>query len=152
MSTVIAWPIAFARRAWTATKRLVRGRERTAERAASRRGAPGPPGVLEGELPVHAYVVLEPRRGELEKLLKRLTRTSSSDKHRPVIFTDGMDFPTIAATTIAFEYVPDRATWQQHRPDQPWEDFVRNRLTELDRCHRPTETVVVTAPKSLHFR
>jgi hypothetical protein len=65
--------------------------------------------------------------------------------HRPVVVTDCPDFPLLRELGVLLEYLPDRATWERHRPDRPWDDVLSRRLTRLYRDHDACRTVIVDA-------
>jgi hypothetical protein len=39
--------------------------------------------------------------------------------------------------------VPDRVTWERHRPDRSWDDVLSERLSRLFRDHESVRTLVV---------
>jgi len=63
--------------------------------------------------------------------------------HRPVVVTDCPSFALLRDLGVLIEYLPDRATWERHRPDRPWDDVLSQRLTRLYRDHDTARTIIV---------
>lgn len=104
-------------------------------------------GVLPDDRPVIAYILIGLGRQAFHDAVDAARREAAhADDHTPLIVTTSMDFPVLAAAGLPFEHIPDRATWQRHRPDLPWEQFLSSRLGELYAVHRPAQAVVVTGP------
>lgn len=51
--------------------------------------------------------------------------------HRAVILTDNPEFSLLRRSGLILEYLPDRATWERHRPDRPWDVVLSERLSRL---------------------
>lgn len=130
-----------------ANKTLLRITHRARRRISVSRRSPQRSSIVVDPRPIHVYVALEPTPEQLQHLLFRTARQAGRGRgHIPVIVTDSTDFAAIANTGAVFEYLPDRQTWQHHRPDWPWHGFARERLAELDHCYRPRKTIVVSSP------
>jgi len=69
----------------------------------------------------------------------------------PVVVTDSSSFSLLRDLGVLLEYLPDRATWDRHRPDEPWNDVLTRRLAQLYRDHDTARTIIVdrTQPPSL---
>ncbi|WP_250027285.1 hypothetical protein [Paractinoplanes maris] len=94
--------------------------------------------------PVHLYVVIgldfEPLR---EFVLTLRERLRVEPGHRPVVLTDCSSFALLRDLGVLLEYLPDRETWEQHRPDRSWEDVLSERLSRLYRDHGAARTIFV---------
>jgi hypothetical protein len=71
--------------------------------------------------------------------------------HRPVVVTDNPSFSLLRDQGVLLEYLPDRAIWDRHRPDESWNDMLTRRLAQLYRDHDAARTIVVdrTQPPTL---
>jgi hypothetical protein len=63
--------------------------------------------------------------------------------HRAVILTDNPEFSLLRRSGLILEYLPDRLTWERHRPGQPWDVVLSERLSRLFAEHDATEVVFV---------
>ncbi|GIE80200.1 hypothetical protein Aph02nite_61500 [Actinoplanes philippinensis] len=63
--------------------------------------------------------------------------------HRAVILTDNPEFSLLRGSGVILEYLPDRATWERHRPDRPWDVVLSERLSRLFAEHDATDVVFV---------
>ncbi len=94
--------------------------------------------------PAHLYVALGLDLAEARDFVLTLEqRLLVCPDHRPVVLTDCPSFALLRDHGVLLEYVPDRATWETHRPDRAWEDVLSRRLTRLYRDHEAARTVVV---------
>ncbi|WP_250001760.1 hypothetical protein [Actinoplanes sp. M2I2] len=98
--------------------------------------------------PVHLYVVIglafEPLR---EFVLTVQQRMRVEPGHRPVVLTDCSSFALLRDLGVLLEYLPDRETWERHRPDRSWEDALAERLSRLYRDHGAVRTIFVDRAK-----
>jgi hypothetical protein len=102
--------------------------------------------------PVHLYVVIGlDEDGLREFVLTLRQRLLVNPDHRPVVITDSPSFSLLRDLGILLEYLPDRATWDRHRPDEPWHDVLTRRLAQLYRDHDTARTIIVdrTQPPTL---
>ena len=123
------------------------------------RGADGPAVVGPGRAPVaaqrppvHLYVVIGlDADGVRDFVLTLRQRLLVDPDHRPVVLTDCPSFALLRDLGVLLEYLPDRATWEQHRPDRSWEDVLSERLSRLYRDHDSVRTIIVdrSSPPSL---
>ena len=60
-----------------------------------------------------------------------------------MVVTDCPSFALLRDLGVLIEYLPDRATWERHRPDRPWDDVLSQRLTRLYRDHDTARTIIV---------
>jgi hypothetical protein len=124
-------------------------------RMRNRRPAGHPAGVRRAPVaaqrpPVHLYVALGldlMAVGEFVLTLRQ--RLLVSPDHRPVVLTDCSSFALLRDLGVLLEYLPDRATWEQHRPDRPWEDVLSQRLSRLYRDHDTARTILVDREQPL---
>ncbi|MEV4346160.1 hypothetical protein AB0J83_16955 [Actinoplanes sp. NPDC049596] len=94
--------------------------------------------------PVHLYVVLGLEPGAVREFVLTLgQRLLVNPDHRPVVMTDCAALETPPDQGVVLEYLPDRATWETHRPDRSWEDVLAERLSRLYRDHGTVRTVIV---------
>ncbi|GAA0458231.1 hypothetical protein Ade02nite_07520 [Paractinoplanes deccanensis] len=115
-------------------------------RAAGARPVPGPgrAPVAAARPPVHLYVVIGmDADGVRDFVLTLRQRLLVSPDHRPVVVTDCPSFAPLRDQGVLLEYLPDRATWDRHRPDRPWEDVLSERLSRLYRDHDTVRTIIV---------
>jgi len=94
--------------------------------------------------PVHLYVVIGlDEEGLRDFVLTLRQRLLVNPDHRPVVVTDSPSFSLLRDLGILLEYLPDRATWDQHRPDESWNDVLTRRLAQLYRDHDTARTIIV---------
>lgn len=100
--------------------------------------------VLSDRMPVYAYVACGLDLDGLRSLARVVGQVAlASGNHVPLIVTDQPDFSLLRDTGLAIEYVPDRQTWQRHRPELDWDQFYADRLGQLMRVHHPTRIYFV---------
>ena len=105
---------------------------------------PGRAPVAAQRLPVHLYVVIGlDTEAVREFVLTLRQRLLVNPDHRPVVMTDCPSFALLRDLGVLLEYLPDRATWEQHRPDRSWEDVLSERLSRLYRDHESVRTIIV---------
>jgi hypothetical protein len=110
------------------------------------------PPVAAQRPPVHLYVVIGLDEEGLRAFVLTLRqRLLVNPDHRPVVVTDSPSFSLLRDLGILLEYLPDHATWDRHRPDEPWHDVLTRRLAQLYRDHDTARTIVVdrTQPPTL---
>lgn len=130
-----------------ASRKLIRRvRRGTAKPVRRRAKAPAPP------LPTHLYVAIGldlPALREFVLAVRRrlLVRTD----HRAVVLTDEPAFSLLRKAGLILEYLPDRRTWREHRPDRPWDAVLADRLAHLSRDHEAVQVIFVDpdAPPAL---
>jgi len=123
-----------------AVLRRVPGRRPPGDRPAGPRRAP----VAAQRPPVHLYVVIGLDAAAVRDFVLTLRqRLLVNPDHRPVVMTDSPSFSLLRDQGVLLEYLPDRATWEQHRPDRSWEDVLSERLSRLYRDHDTVRTVIV---------
>jgi hypothetical protein len=113
---------------------------------------PGRPPVAAQRPPVHLYVVIGlDADGVRDFVLTLRQRLLVNPDHRPVVLTDSPSFALLRDLGLLLEYLPDRATWDQHRPDRSWEDVLSERLSRLNSDHDAVRTIIVdkTHPPTL---
>ncbi|MEU4241639.1 hypothetical protein [Actinoplanes sp. NPDC026619] len=94
--------------------------------------------------PVHLYVAIGLDIVAVREFVLTLQqRLLVSPDHRPVVVTDCPSFALLRDLGVLLEYLPDRATWEKHRPDRPWDDVLSQRLTRLYRDHDTARTIIV---------
>jgi hypothetical protein len=94
--------------------------------------------------PVHLYVVLGLEAGPVRSFVETLRqRLLVNPDHRPVVITDSPSFALLRDLGVLIEYLPDRATWERHRPDLPWDEVLSQRLSRLYLDHDTVRTVIV---------
>jgi hypothetical protein len=109
-----------------------------------RADVPPPVRSVEARPPAYLYVVIGldlPAVREFVLTLRQ--RLLVSPDHRPIVVTDCPDFALLRDLGILIEYVPDRATWERHRPDRPWDDVLTQRLSRLYSDHDTSRTTIV---------
>jgi len=102
--------------------------------------------------PAHLYVAIGLDIAAVREFVHTLRqRLLVNPDHRPVVVTDCPSFALLRDLGVLIEYLPDRATWDTHRPDRPWDDVLTQRLSRLYRDHDTARTVIVdaTQPPSL---
>jgi hypothetical protein len=133
-------PVRTVPRLTRAVLRRVRGR-RPVGRPAGVRRPPAP-----ARPPAHLYVAIGLDLAAIREFVLTLRqRLLVNPDHRPVVVTDCPDFALLRELGVLLEYLPDRATWERHRPDRPWDDVLSRRLTRLYRDHDACRTVIVDA-------
>ncbi|GAA4592009.1 hypothetical protein BJY16_000476 [Actinoplanes octamycinicus] len=139
--------VSFVKDPWHTSPRLVRGLLR---RLRPRTG--GGPVVPEQvtrqpaaqRRPAHLYVAIGLDHDALRDFLVTVNqRLLVTPDHRPVVLTDDPAFSLLRKLGVLLEYLPDRATWERHRPDRAWDDLLAERLAQLCRDHATERTVVV---------
>jgi hypothetical protein len=138
--SLIKDPVHSVPRLSRAVLRRVRSRSQTGAKPVAVRRAP----VAAQRPPVHLYVVIgldtEAVRDFVLTLRQRLL---VSPDHRPVVMTDSPSFSLLRDLGVLLEYLPDRQTWERHRPDRPWEDMLAERVSRLYSDHDTVRTIVV---------
>ncbi|GID25754.1 hypothetical protein [Paractinoplanes brasiliensis] len=112
----------------------------------------GVPAVAAPRPPVHLYVVIGLEFEAVREFVLTLRQRLQVDPdHRPVVMTDCESFALLRDLGVLLEYLPDRATWERHRPDRSWEDVLSERLSRLYRDHESVRTIIIdrTHPPSL---
>lgn len=102
--------------------------------------------------PAHLYVAIGLDIAAVREFVLTLRqRLLVSPDHRPVVVTDCPSFALLRDLGVLIEYLPDRATWERHRPDKPWDDVLTQRLARLYRDHETARTIIVddTNPPTL---
>jgi hypothetical protein len=95
-------------------------------------------------LPAHLYVAIGLDHDALRDLVVTINqRLLVTPDHRPVVLTDDPSFSLLRKLGVLIEYLPDRATWERHRPGRAWDDLLAERLAQLCRDHSTGRTVVV---------
>ncbi|MDT5034726.1 MAG: hypothetical protein QOC94_4897 [Actinoplanes sp.] len=95
-------------------------------------------------LPAHLYVAIGLEAETLHTFVRTLQqRLLVNADHVPVVVTDCPTFALLRNFGVIFEYLPDRYTWLRHRPGQPWDDVLSERLAHLYRDHTAVRTVIV---------
>jgi hypothetical protein len=110
------------------------------------------PPVAAQRPPVHLYVVIGLDEEALRDFVLTLRqRLLVNPDHRPVVITDSPSFSLLRDLGVLLEYLPDRSTWDRHRPDEPWHDVLTRRLAQLYRDHDTARTIIVdrTQPPTL---
>jgi hypothetical protein len=94
--------------------------------------------------PVHLYVAIGLDAPALRTFVRTLNqRVLVNADHTPVVVTDCPEFALLRDLGVIMEYLPDRQTWQRHRPDQPWEEVLSERISWFYRDHASVRTVIV---------
>jgi hypothetical protein len=123
-----------------AVLRRLRGRHRRPAAPTGRRRAP----AVAQRPAAHMYVAIGldiAAVGEFVRTLEQ--RMLVNPDHRPVVVTDCPSFALLRDHGVLLEYLPDRATWEHHRPDRPWDDVLSQRLTRLYRDHETARTIII---------
>ncbi|XVU24324.1 hypothetical protein ACQPZJ_45040 [Actinoplanes sp. CA-054009] len=137
--------LAFGPVSWRAMLGRWRGRNRAGARPPA---SPGYAPVATARPPVHLYVVIGlDAAGVRDVVLTLRQRLLVSPDHRPVVMTDCPSFAGDGDHSVLLEYLPDRLTWEKHRPDRSWEDVLSERLSRLYRDHDTVRTVIVDRAK-----
>jgi hypothetical protein len=94
--------------------------------------------------PAHLYVAIGLDIVAVREFVLTLQqRLLVNPDHRPIVVTDCPEFALLRDLGVLLEYLPDRATWEKHRPDHPWDDVLSQRLSRLYRDHDTARTVIV---------
>jgi len=94
--------------------------------------------------PAHLYVAIGLDLPALREFVLTLQqRLLVCPDHRPVVVTDCPSFSLLRDLGVLLEYLPDRTTWDRHRPDRTWDDVLSQRLTRLYRDHDTARTVII---------
>ncbi|GIF10470.1 hypothetical protein [Actinoplanes teichomyceticus] len=139
--------VSLARDPWHTSPRLVRGlarrlRPRPAGTPIVPEQVPRTPSAR--RRPAHLYVAIGLDHDTLRDLLVTINqRLLVTPDHRPVVLTDDPAFSLLRTLGVLLEYLPDRGTWERHRPDRAWDDLLAERLARLCRDHVTERTVVV---------
>nr|WP_296068195.1 hypothetical protein [uncultured Actinoplanes sp.] len=138
--SLIKDPVHSVPRLSRAVLRRMRSRHHAGTQQVAVRRAP----VAAQRPPVYLYVVIgldtEAVRDFVLTLRQRLLVCPD---HRPVVMTDSPSFSLLRDLGVLLEYLPDRATWERHRPDRPWEDVLAERVSRLYSDHDTVRTIVV---------
>lgn len=111
-----------------------------------RRGRPAAPRrkTVKRPLPARLYVAIGldlPGLREFVQTVRR--RVLVEPDHRAVVLTDNPEFSLLRKAGLILEYLPDRATWERHRPDHPWDVVLSERLSRLYTEHDATHVSFV---------
>ncbi|GGN01344.1 hypothetical protein FHR83_000761 [Actinoplanes campanulatus] len=134
--------VSFAREPLQGPPRLIRrlvGRIRRRPDAPARRTR-----TAKRPLPARLYVAMGldlPALRELVQTLRR--RLTVEPDHRAVVLTDNPEFSLLRKAGLILEYLPDRWTWERHRPDRAWDEVLAGRLSRLYAEHAATHVVFV---------
>ncbi|GAA1631146.1 hypothetical protein [Actinoplanes couchii] len=99
-------------------------------------------------LPVRIYVAIgldQPTLREFVHTVRRLVLVTPD--HRAVVLTDNPEFSLLRKAGLILEYLPDRQTWERHRPAHPWDVVLSERLSRLYAEHHAT-TVTFIDPEN----
>ncbi|BBH64374.1 hypothetical protein ACTI_10590 [Actinoplanes sp. OR16] len=132
--------VSLARSPLSTSRKLVR------RKPARRKKTPPPP------LPTHLYVAIGLDLAALRDFVLAVRRRLLVENdHRAVVLTDEPAFSLLRKAGLVLEYLPDRLTWQKHRPDRPWDAVLAERLAHLSRDHAAAQVIFVDpdAPLSL---
>jgi hypothetical protein len=102
--------------------------------------------------PAHLYVAIGLDAAAVREFVLTLQqRLLVSPDHRPVVVTDCPSFALLRDMGVLLEYLPDRDTWEKHRPDRAWDEVLAQRLSRLYRDHDTARTIIVdrAAPPTL---
>jgi hypothetical protein len=138
-------PVHTVPRLTRAVLRRMRGR-RPAGRPAGVRRVP----AAAQRPPAHLYVAIGLDLVAVRDFVLTLRqRLLVNPDHRPIVVTDCPSFALLRDLGVLLEYLPDRATWERHRPDRPWEDVLSQRLARLYRDHETARTILVDRDQPL---
>jgi hypothetical protein len=94
------------------------------------------------------YVAIGLDLGRLREFAQTVRRRLLvAPDHRAVILTDNPEFSLLRRSGLVLEYLPDRLTWERHRPEQPWDVVLSERLSRLFAEHDATDVVFVDPEK-----
>ncbi|WP_433297017.1 hypothetical protein ACQP2F_39895 [Actinoplanes sp. CA-030573] len=134
-------PLRTVPRLTRAVLRRLRGRHRAGAASGVRRAA-----AAAQRPPAHLYVAIGLDIAAVREFVLTLRqRLLVNPDHRPVVVTDCPSFALLRDLGVLIEYLPDRATWERHRPDRPWDDVLTQRLSRLYRDHETARTVILDA-------
>lgn len=134
-------PIGSAPRLGRAVLRRLLNRDRTGA-ASQPREKTAPRGRKRN--PVHLYVAIGLDAAALRTFVRTLNqRVLVNADHTPVVVTDCPEFALLRDLGVIMEYLPDRHTWHRHRPGQPWEEVLAERIAWFYRDHASVRTVIV---------
>ncbi|GIF36232.1 hypothetical protein [Actinoplanes xinjiangensis] len=110
-----------------------------------RRVPPGPRRkTVKRPLQARLYVAIGLDLDRLREFAQTVRRRVLVDPdHRAVILTDNPEFSLLRRSGLILEYLPDRSTWERHRPDHPWDVVLSERLSRLFAEHDATDVVFV---------
>ena len=95
-------------------------------------------------LPTHLYVAIGLDLPALRDFVLAVQRRLLVEPdHRPVVLTDEPAFSLLRKVGLILEYLPDRQTWQRHRPDRPWDGLLAERLSYLSKDHQVAQVIFV---------
>ncbi|WP_407921879.1 hypothetical protein [Actinoplanes missouriensis] len=121
-----------------ASRKLVRKARRKPAKPARRKKAATPP------LPTHLYVAIGLDLAALRDFVLAVRRRLLVENdHRAVVLTDEPAFSLLRKAGLILEYLPDRRTWEKHRPDRPWDGVLAERLAHLSRDHGAAQVIFV---------
>ncbi|MBB2942196.1 hypothetical protein FB565_001909 [Actinoplanes lutulentus] len=138
--------VSFARNPLHSSRRIVRKVRRKPAKPASRKKVPATP------LPTHLYVAIGLDLDALRDFVLAVRRRLLVETdHRAVVLTDEPAFSLLRKAGLILEYLPDRVTWEKHRPDRPWDGVLAERLANLSRDHGAAQVIFVDpdAPPNL---
>ncbi|MEV6347265.1 hypothetical protein [Actinoplanes sp. NPDC051851] len=139
--------VSLARDPFGASPRLVRGLARRLRKRSGGGpvlGAVPAPRPAPKRLPTQLYVAIGLDHEALRALLTTVNqRLLVNPDHQPVVLTDDPAFSLLRKLGVILEYLPDRETWERHRPDRAWDDLLAERLAQLCRDHGSVRTVVI---------
>ncbi|HWS35982.1 MAG TPA: hypothetical protein VN408_24995 [Actinoplanes sp.] len=99
-------------------------------------------------LPARLYVAIGlelPVLREFVQTVRRLVLVVPD--HRAVVLTDNPEFSLLRKAGLILEYLPDRQTWERHRPEHPWDVVLSERLSRLYAEHGATRVTFVDPEK-----
>ena len=118
--------------------RLVRRIRRTTATVPPRRR------TVKRPLPARLYVAIGLGLPELREFVLTVRRRVLVElDHRAVVLTDNPEFSLLRKAGLILEYLPDRVTWERHRPDQQWDVVLSDRLSRLYAEHEATHVVFI---------
>ncbi|GLY04878.1 MULTISPECIES: hypothetical protein [Actinoplanes] len=95
-------------------------------------------------LPTHLYVALGLDLPALRSFVLAVQqRLLVEADHRAVVLTDEPSFSLLRKVGLIIEYLPDRQSWQRHRPARPWDGVLAERLAHLCRDHTVAQVIFV---------
>ncbi|SDT77642.1 hypothetical protein [Actinoplanes derwentensis] len=114
----------------------------------ARRAVPPRRATVKRPLPARLYVAIGldlPTLREFVQTVRRLVLVVPD--HRAVVLTDNPEFSLLRKAGLILEYLPDRQTWERHRPDHPWDVVLSERLSRLYTEHGATRVSFVDPEK-----
>ncbi|GIE27333.1 hypothetical protein Ait01nite_003780 [Actinoplanes italicus] len=95
-------------------------------------------------LPARLYVAIGLDLDRLRDFVQTVRRRVLVEPdHRAVVLTDNAGFSLLRGSGLILEYLADRETWERHRPDQPWDVVLSERLSRLYAEHDATHVSFV---------